>query len=54
MRRRVRHNIIETETQGMDGRPQGNRPYGSIPTMVIHNNYELRIMHYELKKRMYH
>ena len=50
MRRRVRLNIIETETQGMDGRPQGIASTDQFQRWLIPNNYELRITHYELKR----
>ena len=50
MRRRVRHNIIETETQGMDGRPQGIAPTDQFQPMGYPHNYALCITHYELKR----
>lgn len=45
MRRRVRLNIIETETQGMDGRPQGTAPTVQFQRWIIPSimNYALRI-----------
>ena len=49
MRSRNRCNIIETETQGMSGRPQGIVPTVQFPTDGL--SPQLRIVNYEFGNR---